>query len=287
MTRVGFIIRELVNNLIRHPGTAFASFLSLTLILLLFDLFWVASGTSREFYRELLSDLEMEVFVAEETPDSLLSSLESRIIGTAGVKTVTFVSRDSARVRLQAMVGGDLLAGYDETNPLPRSFSLTFWPEQLNLADMDRIENELSGFLEVDRIYYSRRWLEKAETTRELIWQFGALLGLLILITGLVTTANNIRLMAGSRAVGFRQMQLLGAGSLFIALPLLIESFLLGGGAAAAGWALLKYGSGQVAFTQFTLIFPPNEQILWFCLALACLAVLSGYLGLRNQLKWR
>ena len=128
MTRISFILKELIRNLIRHPGTAFASFLSLTLILLLFDLFWLASGTSREFYRDLLSDLEMEVFVSEETPDSLITSLESKIISTEGVKIVQFISRDSARVRLEKLVGGDLLAGYEETNPLPRSFTLTIWP---------------------------------------------------------------------------------------------------------------------------------------------------------------
>ena len=287
MTRVLFVIRELFRNIVRYPIAALSSFLSLTLILLLFDLFWVASGTSQRFYSDLLSDLQMEVFVSEEIPDSLLSSLETRIIGTPGVKTVQFITRDSARIRLEGMVGSDLLAGYEDQNPLPRSFVLTFWPENLNLADMNRIENDLGGFPELDLIYYSRTWLEKAESTRELIWSYGAVLGLLILVTALVTTANSFRLMAGMRASGFRQMQLQGAGSIFVALPLLLEALLLGGIAAGAGWLLIKYSYQKVDFSRFTIILPPDDQIVYFCLAVAFLAFISGFLGLRRQLRWR
>jgi len=44
MSRIAHILKELSRNLYRNPGTALGSFLSLTLLFLLFDLYWIAAG---------------------------------------------------------------------------------------------------------------------------------------------------------------------------------------------------------------------------------------------------
>lgn len=285
MTRIAHIFKELFRNLYRNPGTVISSLLSLTLLFLLFDLFWVATGSSRLFYDNLLSDLEMELYVSEEFPDSMVTSLEFRVLQMEGVETIRYISRDSARSQLSELVGVDLLAGYDSTNPLPRSFLLTFEPQYLNSADMAAAETELKVLSGIDHVYYSRRWLEKAESTRAIILSSGMVLGILIILTALISSANNIRFMARSRGVGYHQMILLGAGKLFVALPTLADGFLLGGLSSAAGWLLIYYGRQKIAFTQFEIVLPTMEEIVLFCLAAAMLGVISGYLGIRKQLK--
>ncbi len=285
MCRVSHILKELGHNLYRNPATALGSLMSLTLLFLLFDLFWVAAGTSERFYTRLLADMQMEVFVAEETPESSLDALNRSLEAIEGVRAVAFISREMARERLTSMLGADLLVGYDTANPLPSSYVLSFDPGYLNCADMTRVENEMAYIAGVDQVYYSKRWLAKAEQTRTIILNVGMALGVLILLTALTSSANNIRLMIQTRAVGLRRMRILGAGRLFLATPFLLEGLLVGGLSAGIGWAVIFYARQEVTFTQFELVAPSLQEVGIFCAATALLGLTSGYLGIRKMLR--
>lgn len=285
MTQAGHIFRELGRNLVSHSGAALVSFLSLGLLYLLFDVFWVAAGTSEQFYDELLSDLTMEVFVAESVPDSTLPDLQTAISGLPGIQEVTYVSRQQARDELTRMVGTDLLVGYDETNPLPRSYILALPKETINLADMDQLEQRLRRIQGVDDVIYSREWLEKAEGTRTIIFQVGTILGAIILITALLASANNIRLMTRTRAAGLTQMRLLGAGRLLLSVPFVLEGLLISLFASAAGWLVVFFGTGKITFSELTLVLPRTDFIVAFCIAAALVGAASAYLGVGKMMR--
>jgi cell division protein FtsX len=134
-------------------------------------------------------------------------------------------------------------------------------------------------------VYYSKRWLNKAESTRAIVLNIGLVLGALILLSALISSTNNIRLMTRTRAVGFRQMRLCGAGKLFLALPFLLEGLIISGLSAVAGWLLLFYMREKIAFTRFEVVFPMTNEIIIYCAAVAGLGVISGYLGIRKLLR--
>ncbi len=278
-------IKELLRNLWRHPGTAFSSFMSLTLLFLLFDLFWIAAGTSEKFYTRLLSDMEMELFMHPDTPDSVIASAEDSLAAIEGVRTVTFVSADEARGRLADLVGIDLLVGYDSDNPLPASYLLTFEERSLTTGAVAAIETRAKLLEGIDRVFYGRRWLSKAEETRAIILSLGMVLGGLILLAALIGSAINIRLMTETRAVGFRQMQILGAGKLFLATPFFMEGFLISGLSGAVGWAAVLYVRSRVSFTILEPVVPGLEEIGIFTAAVATIGLVSGYLGIRKMFR--
>lgn len=252
------------------------------LLFLLFDLFWVATKTSEEFYKNLLSDMRVEIYVNEDMPDSLISLMEFNLVQIDGVSTIKYTSKEDARNELIRMVGIDLLAGYENTNPLPRSFVLTITPDKLTSTDLDSITGQIVVIDGVEQVYYSERWLDKAESARKIIFKIGMALGGLILLTAMISSANNIRFMTRSRAVGFHQMRLLGAGKLFMGFPFLLEGMFLGIISAAAGWGILLYGSTKIEFNQFELIFPSVDNMILFCVGAGLLGIVSGYLGLRK-----
>lgn len=285
MIKVAHVLKELGRNVARHPFTALVSLLSLTLLFLLFNLFWIAAGTSEQIYEDLLSELRMEAFVSEEYPDSVMVNTAENINAIDGVMLVDYIDKDAARSRLTDRLGVDLLVGYDSLNPLPRSYVITLENEALNPADMQRIEQQLSRLPGVLQVEYSRRYIEKAESTRKLVLQVGLALGGLILLAALANSANNIRLMTKARTVGFRQIMLLGAGKMFVGLPFVIEGFLIAGLSALASWAIVLYGVSRVQFTQFELILPSRDQMWLFVLAAAVVGCISGYLGIRQSLK--
>ena len=100
MSRIAHILKELSRNLYRNPGTALGSFLSLTLLFLLFDLYWIAAGSSERFYTRLLSELKMEVFISEETADSTLPATNvSLLIVTRGLEDASVITALSVGAR--------------------------------------------------------------------------------------------------------------------------------------------------------------------------------------------
>lgn len=285
MIRISYLFRELGRNLSRNAGTALASLLSLTLLFLLFDLFWITAGTSDRFYRDLMSELRVEVYVDESFADSSVTRVSGKLMEVPGILDFEFVSRDQARQRLTDMVGTDLLVGYDTINPLPRSYILTVEPGYLNTPELQSIENRLRAIDGVGDVHYSRDWLDKAESAKSIILQIGLVLGVLILSAALIGSANSIRLMTRARAVGFRQMLLQGAGRLFIALPFIVESFLIGGMSAAIGWGLIFYGKTQISLARIEIIFPARDDIILYCVVMAVLGAFSSYVGLRKLLR--
>ncbi|NOY88555.1 MAG: hypothetical protein GXO93_04070 [FCB group bacterium] len=291
MIRIMHILRELGKNIYRNPGTTFSALLSTTLLFLLFDFFWIAAGTSERFYQDLLSDLNMEVFVSEDVPDSSLtsmdtpSSLRSHIKSIEGVQSLTYISKEKAREQLSQLVGVDLLVGYDTNNPLPRSFVLTFTPDYLKTSKLAAIEKEILALKGVSQVFYSQNWLKKVEKTREIVLKLGMILGILIILTVLISSTNNMRLTARARAIGFQQMRLSGAGKLFLSFPFLIEGFLVGALSAGLGWLIIFYLRQKVVFTKIIIVFPPANDIIIFCILVAVLGSVSGYLGIRRLLK--
>jgi cell division transport system permease protein len=285
MTRTLHVLRELFRNIFRNPGTSFSAILSISLLLLLFDLFWIAAGTSDRFYEDLLSGVNMEVYLNEDVTDTTRTALEDEIKSVPGVASVAYISKEEARQDLTNLVGVDLLVGYDTLNPLPRSFVLKFVPEYLNTKALNSISQRLQTFAGVSQVSFSRKWLEKAESTKGIIRNVGLMLGLLILITVLVSSANNMRLTARTRTAGFYQMRLLGAGTWFLVGPFLLEGLIMGGISAGLGWLLIYYWKDKVDFTQITIVFPNLEQIFIYCGLAALLGLVSGFLGIRKLLR--
>ncbi len=285
MSRINHILRELGRSLYRNPGTVLGAVLSLAMLFLLFDLYWITSETSNRLYSDLLSDVRIEAFVNDGVDDIEIPMVMEKISEIEGIFAIGYISKDSARIVLQQMLGTDLLADYNNENPLPRSFVLEVDKMFLNSKDMDIISSEIAVMPEILEVKYSREWLVKAEQMKSVIIEIGLALGILILLTALISLINNIRLMTRARAVGFQQMRLLGAGKLFLAFPFLLEGLFISGLAALIGWGAIYYSKEYISLTQINIVYPKLEDIVIYCLVAAVLGSISGYLGIRRLLK--
>jgi cell division transport system permease protein len=285
MSRLAFILKEVFRTAYRQPGVAIGSFLSLALVYLLFDIFWIASGTANQYYANLLSDIRMEVFLNDDVADSSLTRVAKAVDDIEGVENVEFVSKEQARQELANLVGTDMLVGYDSLNPLPRSFVFSVKPECRNLAALTEMEKRLAATPGVLEVHYSKDWLERMERARSLIRSVGLILGVIVLLTAIISSVNAIRLMTRTRAVGLQQMVLLGAGRLFTSLPFLVEGLLISGLGAAVSWIVVYYARQRVDFSQFELVLPALAHIALYCGAASLLGGVSGFLGIRKLLR--
>jgi len=259
------------------------SILSLFLLLLLFDLAWVSSLSAFKYYDERISEIEIEVFLTDDVADSTMPDIMDAFARIDGVEKVEYISRQNARDRLNNIMGVDLLEGMDE-NPLPRSVVISFEPNYLNTANLSRLRADLNRMKGVDEIMFPSHWLEKAELTKQMIGDFLVLLGALILVAVVLNSIHAIILSARTRMEELLQMQLLGAGPVFLAIPFILEGIFYALVASISGWIIMYYGMELFTFRDIEIITPPTAQIIYFCLVAGAVGMISGYIGIRRSL---
>ncbi len=283
MSPLGYIIKRFFGNLWEHPLASLGSFLSLFLLYLLFDLAWVSSLTATKYYDQKISELEIEVFLNDEVADSVVPVVMEAVASMDGVGEMELVSREAARSYLGNLMGVDLLEGLD-INPLPRSLVISFTPVYLTSARLDALADDLRRIKGVDEILFPGNWLEKAEYFKKLIRDFLLLLGALILIAVVLNSVHSVILSARTRLEELVQLQLLGAGPVFLTIPFILEGVFYSLTAAAVAWLVTQNAARILTLGEVAVIFPGVTEIVYFCLAAAIIGLLGGYMGVRRSL---
>ncbi len=282
MIRPQRFARQINRHFRREKRLSVGSFLVLLIILILVDIFWIASENINHHYQETLKTAKMEVFIEDELPDSLLPFFEVTLLQFEDVAFVDFTSRETAARIMQSEFGTNILEGLD-ANPLPRSYTISFFRSK-SLADLDQLAEQMLVLEGVDTIDFGREWIKKVEDVGIGLGRIGLFVGGLILFVVLLTMANTNRLTARTKLQEFTQLKLLGAGPSYLLYPFLMEGFLSALVASGAGWFALIYLLDQVSFTQFTLILPELRDILAFCIVSAITGMAGAYLGIRRFL---
>jgi cell division transport system permease protein len=282
MIRTGRFLRQVSRHMKREKRLSLGSFLVLAIVLMLVDLFWIASGTINNEYRKLLSNVRMEVFLSDTIPDSALTVVKNALESFDGVSSIDYISKDDAARQLETQFGSGILDGLDQ-NPLPRSFVLHF-DHLFHLGDLDAMESRLERLRGVDGVEFGRPWIQKIEHSGRLLQRIGIVVGALILFIVLLTMANTNRLTARTKSRDFFQLKLLGAGPSYVLYPFLAEGLLSAIIAAGLGWVLVYYLARQVSFTTFALVLPDIRDIVIYSLVAGLTGMVGAYLGIRRLL---
>ncbi len=284
MSRFFFLLRRPLRDIGRRPLAAIGSFLSLLLLFLLFDIVWISSLSSQKYYNRLISGIDIEIFVNDNLPDSVLETMRQSISAFEGVEKVNLISKDDAYLMLNDLMGADLLNGLD-SNPLPRSLILTFRDNFLSAAILENYRSRLLEYDGVSNIFYARDWLERAEYAKSMISKFVLFLGIVIFLAVLLNSIHAVRLSAAANQHEIVQLRLLGAGGGFLSFPFVFEGLLYSLIASLAGWGLLFYGADYFAFKNIEIVFPASLEIFYFCLLASLMGLFGGYLGSRRFLS--
>jgi cell division transport system permease protein len=283
VNQIVFLLGCAVRNIYRRPLAACGSFLSALLLLLLFDLVWISALSSRNYYDRLIADIDMEIFVADNLPDSTLERIRFSIGKMDGVDKVALITKDAARILLSDLMGVDLLEGLED-NPLPRSMTIAFRRGFASLAALEKIRSRLLEYEGITEIFYAKQWLERAEYARAMISRITLFLGLVIFSALALNLFGSIRLSALDHKEELAQLRLLGAGRVFLTLPYILEGFIYSALASLAGWVLIHYGAEYFAYRNLAVIFPSNLDIFYFCLSASMVGMLGGAVGIRRAL---
>jgi len=204
------------------------------------------------------------------------------------IAEVSFVSKEQALKLFRDRLGEDavLLEGLGD-NLLPASMEMTFVEKNRDRATVETVVERLRQDRRFEDFQYGQGWLEKLEAFLLLLRVSGTALGGFLVFAALVIVSNTIKLTLYARQDELEVMTMVGATSLFIKLPYLIEGMLQGalGGIVALTISFLAFEVAlQESLGSLLLItgidtihfLPPNWQL--------SLIVGGGLIGLLGSL---
>lgn len=281
MNKFWYPIRIFAANVFNRPLAASSAIMSLLFLFLLVELIWITRLTVDGYYHQLMSTVEMEVFFDEVASDSTITAIRKSVLDDPDVSNIDYISKESARLRLQDLMGSDLLEGLDE-NPLPRSLIVTFKNAAISSDNLLKFADRLSVNDGVTEIHYPGHWLAETEKTLVLLFWTALVLGLVILVTSALNVVHAIRLTVRVRQDELRQLKYLGAGTSIVAQPLLLEGLFYTLMASVISWVIALYLQENIQIGEIVIMRPPTNEIIISCLVAVLMGMAGGYLGVKR-----
>jgi len=249
MAAVRYACRDGWRLIIRHWG------MSLLTVLTAMSVFFII-GASTLFVlnvKNIVSSLENQLTIqAYLKPKADVKATEKAIKELPYVKETKLITRDMALERLRSRIGEQakavMLLG---ENPLPESFEIKV-KKVTQVAETARL---LIAIPEVEDIVYAGRVAEKLTRVSSFVEKFSFIMLIVAIAASGVVLFNTIRISVYSREEEISVMMMVGATSTYVALPFVIQGFILGiTGAFFA--SLLLGGTYYAAVTRLKDMLP-------------------------------
>ena len=234
----GYFLRRAFLNMKQSPILSLASTGTVAVAFALLAFFAIAVLNVQQLTTSWRDNLAVIVYVDKVPEQGVLNTWIRDIEKYPEVEKVEYISQESAFQRFRQQLGNDadLIEGLSE-DILPASLEISLGDEWRNESVIIDIVERLRRDHRFSDFQYGQGWLEKLEAFLLLLRLSGAGLGGFLVLAALIIVANTIKLTLFARQDELEAMTMVGATSLFIKLPFLIEGAVQGvlGGLAALG----------------------------------------------------
>ncbi|MBD0384143.1 permease-like cell division protein FtsX [Paenibacillus sedimenti] len=260
-------LREGTKNVIRNGWMTFASISSISISLFILGIFVLITLNVNDIANQIEKQVEINVYLEVNTPQSQIDMLESQIKGIPEVKTIKFVSKEEGLVYLRGKLGESgkaLLEGFDgDNNPLNDAFTVEVDDPRNVAAVADQISalNVGKDPKPIYKVNYGKGTVEALFKVTEIVRWVGFGIVILLSFTAVFLIANTIKITILARRKEIAIMKLVGATNSFIRWPFFIEGALLGfiGSVIPIGlilggyWKLMNTGSLDLSLMMIKL----------------------------------
>ncbi|MEJ2471760.1 MAG: permease-like cell division protein FtsX [Desulfuromonadales bacterium] len=240
----GYFFKRALRNMQQSPVLSLASIGTVAVALALLAFFAITVLNVQQLTASWSKSLAIVAYIDDVPEQSVVESWIARIEDYPEVAAVVFVSRDTAFERFRKRLGedADLIEGLG-ASILPASLEISLTEDARSQAAVQAVVERLRKDQRFDDLQYGQGWLEKLEAFLLILRFCGAGLGGFLVFAALVIVANTIKLTLYARQDELEAMTMVGATSLFIKLPYLVEGALQGlfGGLAALGLSFVVF----------------------------------------------
>lgn len=273
-----YTLRESFSGFTRAKLSAFVSITTISISLLLLGVFTIITVNASRFVDILRTKVELEAFLQEPITSDQVVALQKQIAAIDGVEKVIYVSKDEAANIFKQEFGEDIKNVLD-FNPLPPSFKISLKEGYRTSSAAQTVSEKLTSTKGIENVIYRKALLELIDQRTATVHNLTLGLGLLVSLSAILLVSNTIRLAIYAKKQLLRTMELVGATSVFIRLPFLLEGLMQGclGGVFASGllYLLLEYAAPLASpeLSEFIRMDPG------FYLLVLCAGVFLGMIG--------
>lgn len=241
---ITYTMRESFSGFKRAKLASSISVVTISISLLLLGIFVIVTMQASRFIDALRNKVEMEAFLEEPLSQEAIAALRRNVLAIPGVENVEFVSKDEAAKIFREEWGEDISKVLD-FNPLPPSFRISLADGYKTAERARTIYTTLTRMSGIESVKYWSELLDVLDQRTATVHNITLLLGVIIGLSAVFLVSNTIRLAIHAKRRIIRTMELVGATSMFIRLPFLLEGIMQGflGGvlASALFYTLLEY----------------------------------------------
>jgi len=273
---IKYYLRESLAGFRRAKLMSLLSISSITAALFLLGAFLLVTLNFHLALKSLQEKFEIQAFIKDDAPDSQVALAGSLIRSLPGVRDAVFVSKEEALRQFREELGdrGGLLSAI-ETNPLPRSFRVSLYPNYRNPEAMAVLAEKIQKLTGIEEVEYGKAWLGRLYRIGYLLVVMDISLLVIVSLAAVMVVFNTIQLTLYARRQEVEIMRLVGATDSFIRRPFLLEGMFQGFLGSLLGGLGLYLGY-RVLSAQFEMLGFFNRQQL---AGLVAFGVILGGLG--------
>jgi cell division transport system permease protein len=249
VTQIQYLAQETLRGLRRGGWMNWAAISTVTVLLFLFGISLQTSWQVNGLLQNMGSQLEISAYLR---PNLSGDTLQKQLGQLPDIASVELLPRADAWNHLLADLGATDLQGATDAlgqNPLVDQLKI----RARRGEQVPKLSQMLSSFPEIEHVSYLNEVMQNLlQLNQGLGWMGWGVIGLLTL-TALAVINTTIRLIVITRHQEIEVMQLVGATTLWIYLPFLLQGLtfgLLGGGLAIGFMVIARHFMAQLLRTQ-------------------------------------
>ena len=227
---LAYFFEEALQSLWRSRFIGALSVGTIAVSLFVVGAFLAVASSLGEVVERWTQKVQVTFYLEDNLEDRIRKSLEDRLTGDPAIESVELVSRAQALARFQSLFR-DLSTLPDDLgqNPFPASFEVTLRSGHHSREEVMRLVAAYESAPGVEEAQYDLLWIERLATAVRLVRGAGALLGGILVLAGVFTISNVIRLTIYARQDELDIMRLVGATRAYVKGPFVVEGMLQGG----------------------------------------------------------
>ena len=233
--------------------------------------------------------VQVTFYLADGIEDRIRTILVDRLKDDPAVDGVEIVSREQALERFRALFHDLRSLPEDlQDNPFPASVEVTVRADHQSPADVQRLVHDYERSPGVEEAQYDLLWIERLSTAVRLVRGLGAFLGGILVLAGVFTISNVIRLTVYARQDELDIMRLVGATRAYVTGPFVVEGMIQGALGGALSVALLWVAFRMLARDALAasdllgraVVFLPSEVCVLIVLGGMAVGVVGSLISL-------
>ena len=275
---ISYTFKESLAGFRRNKAATLITIFTVSIALLLLGVFTIITMNLGRVVEDIRSRVDVEVFLKESFPTDQHRQIGIQLRAIRGVEDARYISKEEAgRIFLKEF--GENYGELLDANPLPSSFQLKIHEGYSNTDSIAVIVKKAERIKAVDNVLYRKNLLALIDKREKALSYATLFIGIILGLSAIILVANTIRLTIYAKREIIRTMKLVGATSMFIRMPFVIEGLLhgLAGGIIASVLLGVVYSMFLSPIAEELLInIPVTFSFYLFLTGLGCLLGLIG-----------